>query len=156
MMYVWHRVDEWLVRLSWLPSLVLMCALILIVIQAADRKEPFHVLSVEPASARPGERVTIRAKVVRDTSRNCSATMARSVFDAAEVRFDYPLHKVPDAVIDQMEKATPGQLAISIMIPHGAASGVAQLVSALEYRCNRVHAIWPIEVVTVMPFTVLE
>ena len=156
MMRVWHRVDDWMLRLSWVPSLVLVIAMGLIAVQASDRREPFQILSVEPAAARPGDMVTIRAKVWRDRSRNCSAVMSRSVFDAQHVRWDYPLTRFSDAMIDRMESAAPGELRVSVVVPSSASAGTAQLVSVLEYRCNRVHAIWPIEVTTTMPFTVLE
>jgi hypothetical protein len=33
--------------------------------------------------------------------------------------------------------------------------GPAALVTSLEYRCNRVHSLWPIEVTTTFPFEVL-
>jgi hypothetical protein len=150
-----HRIDDALLRLAWLPSVVLLAAFVLVIVQASDRKEPFQILSVEPAEARPGETVTIRAQVWRDQSRNCSAAMSRSVFDATNVRWDYPLTKFSDAMIDRMESNAPGELKVSIMVPQSASSGTAHLVSVLEYRCNRVHAIWPIEVTTTMPFTVL-
>lgn len=151
----WHKLDEWMLRLAWLPSLVLLAAIILIMIQAADRRVPFQVLSVEPSSAKAGDMVTIRAKVWRDTSRHCSAVMARSIFDSEHVRYDFPIHRFSDEVIDAMEQATPGHLAVRVMVPHGASVGAAELVSVLEYRCNKVHALWPVEVTTRMPFTVL-
>ena len=156
MMMALHRLDRLLLRMSWLPSLVLLVAFLLVLAQAADRSAPFAILSVEPAAARPGEMVVIRARVWRDTSRNCSASMSRSVFDAHRTRYDYPMMKFSDAVIDSMERATPGELLVSVMVPPGAAAGPADLVSVLEYSCNQVHALWPVEVTTVMPFTVLE
>lgn len=155
MMHAWHRIDDWMLRLAWVPSVVLILAMGLIAVQASDRKEPFQILSVEPAAARPGDMVTIRAKVWRDQSRNCSAVMSRSVLDAQSVRWDYPMTRFSDAMIDRMESLAPGELRVSIVVPSSASAGVAQLVSVLEYRCNRVHAIWPIEVTTTMPFTVL-
>lgn len=151
-----HKVDDVLLRLAWLPSTVLLCAFVVVIVQAADRKPPFQILSVEPAEAKPGDMVTIRAKVWRDKSRNCSAVMSRSVFDATMVRFDYPVTRFSDAIIDRMEKDKPGELRVSIIVPPNASPGMADLVSVLEYRCNRVHAIWPIEVTTNMHFTVLE
>lgn len=151
-----HRIDDVLLRLAWLPSVVLLAAAVLVLVQAADRKEPFQILSVEPASARPGDMVTIRASVWRDGARNCSAVMSRSVFDAQHVRWDYPIARFSDSMIDSMEAAAPGELRVSVVVPPTASPGLAQLVSVLEYRCNRVHAVWPIEVTTTMPFTVLE
>lgn len=151
-----HRIDDVLLRLSWVPSIVLLIALVLVLIQAADRKPPFQILSVEPASAKAGEVVTIRARVWRDKTRNCSVVMSRSVFDAESVRWDYPVARFTDELIDRMELATPSELRVSVMVPPSAVVGEAHLVSVLEYRCNRVHSIWPIEVTTVMPFAVVH
>jgi hypothetical protein len=129
-----HRVDVALVRLAWLPRLVLLVAVVMVVIQAMDRHPPFEVLSVEPVSARAGEVVTITAKVRRDT--------------------DYPVVMFSDAMIDNMHRMAPGVLRVSIVVPSNAAPGAASLVSVLRYRCNRTHALWPIEVTTELPFTV--
>lgn len=149
-----HRVDDVLMRLSWVPTLVLMLALVLVLVQAADRRPPFQIISVEPASAKAGDTVTIRARVWRDPSRDCSAVMSRSVFDSQSVRWDYPVTRFSDAIIDDMESRRPSELRVSVVVPANAAAGEAHLVSVLEYRCNRVHALWPIEVTTTMPFTV--
>jgi hypothetical protein len=151
-----HRVDEILERLEWVPKLVLLAALVMIGIQAADRRAPFEVLRVEPASARPGEIVMIYADVRRDTGRVCSADLSRSVFDSRNVRFDYPQARFSAEVIAGMERAHPGRLQVAVMVPPGAAAGLADLVNVLSYRCNQVQALWPIEVTIRMPFTVLE
>ena len=151
-----RRVDEILERLDWLPRIILLAAAVMVGIQAADRREPFEVLRVEPASARPGEIVTIYADVRRDVSRACSADLSRSVFDSRLVRFDYPQTRFSAEMIEEMERAHPGRLQVAVMVPPGAAAGPADLVNVLSYRCNQVHALWPIEVTTRMPFTVLE
>ena len=130
MLRVWHRIDDWMLRLSWVPSLVLVIAMGLIAVQASDRREPFQILSVEPAAARPGDMVTIRAKVWRDQSRNCSAVMSRSVLDAQAVRWDYPLTRFSDAMIDRMESLAPGELRVSIVVPSSASAGRACCTAA--------------------------
>lgn len=150
-----HWLDDFMQRLAWIPRVVLLAALALVLIQASDREPPFHLLSVEPAAARPGELVTITAHVRRDTARDCSASMSRSVFDSAGRRTDYPVARFSDALIDGMERKTPGLLKVSIVVPTNAAVGPAEVVSVLDYRCNRVHHFFPVEVTTVMPFEVL-
>ena len=149
------RLDEVLLRWSWVPSAILLLAFAVGAGQAADRAPPSRVVRVEPAFARPGDVVVIKAKVWRDKSRNCSAVMSRSIFDASQTRFDYPVAKFSDHVIDKMESSTPGQLRVALVVSEHAAPGPADLVSVLDYRCNRVHAFWPIEVTTHMPFEVL-
>ena len=149
------KADAVMLRLAWLPSLVLVLAVGVVLAQAADRKPPFQVLSVEPAFARPGEVVVIKAKVWRDKARDCSATMSRSIFDSTLVRYDYPISHFSDDLIDKMEEQTPGLLRVALVVSEQATPGPADLVSVLSYRCNRVHAWWPIEVTTHMGFEVL-
>ena len=150
-----HRLDNVLQTLVWIPRLMLFVAAVLVIIQAMDREPPFQVLSVEPAFARAGDTVTITAKVKRDTTRNCSASMSRSIFDSDGKRSDYALQKFSDAMIDDMEQRNPGVLRVSVQVPQNANIGTARLVSVLDYRCNRVHALWPIEVTTTLPFEVI-
>jgi hypothetical protein len=152
---VFHRVDALLERLSWVPSLVLLIALVVILIQITDRRPPFEIRHVEPAFARAGEALTLHAEVWRDVDRKCSAEMSRYVFDANGARWDYPVSMFSSSIISRMEQATPGALKVAIIVPVGAAPGRAELVSVLSYRCNRAHALWPIEVTTHMPFIIL-
>jgi hypothetical protein len=150
-----HRVDGVLVRLAWVPRTMILIAVAIVLFEASDRKPPFQVLSVEPASARPGDTVVITSRVWRDSSRNCSAHRSRSMFDAAMVRYDYPKAIFSDAAIDRVERGTPGVLRVAVAIPLSAEPGPASVVSVTQYRCNRVHSLWPIDVTTVMPFTIL-
>ena len=147
--------DRLMRKLDWIPQWTLIIALGLVIWQAADRKPPFSVLAVEPAFAKPGELVTITAQVWRDQDRNCSVQMSRSVFDAMGARSDFPVTRFSDQLIDDMERKTPGILRVSFVVPPNAATGTAELVSVLDYRCNRVHSLWPIEVTTQMPFEVV-
>ena len=150
-----HRVDGVLIRLSWVPAVMLLVAAVLVLVEASDRAPPFQILSVEPAEARPGDAVTITARVWRDTSRDCSAYRSRSLFDSMMTRHDYPTAVFSDAAIDRVERETPGVLRVAFVLPHSAAPGPASLVSVTQYRCNRTHSLWPIYVTTVMPFTIL-
>jgi hypothetical protein len=149
------RLDAIMLRYSWIATWTLFAALIIVAAQALDRKPPFSVLHVFPAHARPGDQITIHAEVWRDSGRSCAVTMGRSVFDAARVRFDFPVASFSATAIGAMETRTPGLMAVSFVIPPGAAPGPAELVSALEYRCNQAHTLWPIEVTTHVPFTIL-
>ena len=88
-----------MVRYAWIPNWTILAALLIVAVQVFDREPPFSVLQVFPASARPGETVTIQAEVWRDTSRHCSATMGRSVFDSQRARFDFPVAQFSAALI---------------------------------------------------------
>lgn len=150
-----HRIDRVMVRLAWVPRIMILVAVVLVLFEASDRKPPFQLLSVEPAAARPGESVVITSRVWRDGSRDCSAHRSRSMFDAASVRYDYPVAMFSDAAIDRVERETPGLLRVAVVLPLSATPGPANVVSVTQYRCNRTHAVWPIDVTTVMPFTIL-
>lgn len=150
-----HRLDAIMLRYSWIATWTLFAALLIVAAQALDRKPPFAMIHVFPAQASPGEKITIHAQVWRDGSRSCAVTMGRSVFDSERVRFDFPVTAFSARTIGAMEERTPGRMAVSFVVPDGAAPGPAELVSALEYRCNQAHTIWPIEVTTHVPFTIL-
>ena len=48
----------------------------------------------------------------------------------------------------------PGVLRVIVKLPEVMEDGNGALVSVLNYRCNKVHAFWPIQVTTTLPFTV--
>lgn len=154
------NIAEWLDRLAvrfiWAAKALIVVSLLIAAYYAADRKPPFSVLSVEPASAMPGELVTIRAAVRRDANRRCSAEMSRYIFDGQNIRFDIGQSWFTSDVILEMEQRSPGALSVTIQVPANAKPGQARLDSVLLYRCNRVHNLYPIEVTTSMPFTVLS
>lgn len=120
-----------------------------------DRAPPITVVSVEPASAKPGEFVTITAHVQRDMRRECSAKMSRYIFDASGARFDMGDSGISADMITSLERKAPGLLKVSFQIPLAASEGRAELMSVLDYQCNRTHILWPIVVTTRLPFTVL-
>jgi hypothetical protein len=142
--------------LDWAARVILIVAATLIAVQAADRAPPFEVVDyVVPAGA-PGETVTFRAKVRRDIDRGCSVTMSRSFFDSSQARWDIDHVQFSPAFIEGMERTTPGHMAPTLTIPDAAAPGVGELVSNLDYVCNRVQSWgWPIHVVTRMRVQVL-
>ncbi len=134
---------------------IILAALCLVIYYASDRSPPFAVLSVEPSAASPGEFVTIKAKVRRDTDRACNAEFSRYLFDASGARFDMG-HAITSAeMISSIERMNPGGLTIKFQVPPSAAPGAALLQTVLDYKCNRTHNVWPITVTADMPFTVL-
>lgn len=134
---------------------ILGIAALVVLYFAADRDPPFSVLRVEPAEAPAGEFVVVRASVIRQASRGCSAEFSRYLFDSAGTRFDLG-HAIASAdMISTMERQSPGKLAVSFRIPPPAAPGPARLRTVLEYTCNRTHRVMPIVVTSEMPLTVL-
>lgn len=147
--------DSLLARLLWVPrAVIFLCALILLW-YTADREVPYHVVSVEPAFGRAGERIVIHAAVQRDMTRRCDLTLSRQIIDAHGVGHSSDSDYLSADVRAEMERRTPGEAHIAFTIPSNAAPGPAVLYTSREYRCNKVHHVWPITLVTAMPFTVL-
>ena len=129
-----------------------------------DREPPFTLISVSPSSARPGDLVTIKAKVKRDIERQCDAEFSRYLFALTpgpdlgapiETRFVLGSSMAPHSMIAMMEKTWPGGLVISERVPETVLAGPAKITADINYVCNKGHRLWPITVHMEMPFTVL-
>lgn len=143
------------VATEWVARLILLLAGMLVLYYAADRKPPFELVSSAPASAAPGEYVTLRAVVRRDPERGCNAQYWRYVFDSRGARFDLGHSQASAEAIAAMERRSPGDMTLAFVVPPAAAPGPATLQTVLIYECNRVHHWWPIPVTIDMPFLVL-
>lgn len=150
-----NRVSLWMARWIIAPSLALASFAGVAVLWALDREPPFTVLDVIPATAQAGTTVNLQIAVLRDVRRTCDATFTRSVYDGAGYRFDLEgLQQANAAAIRRVEKDTPGVLRLAVPVPSAARSGVGALVTSLEYTCNPLHRLWPIRMVTVIPFQI--
>jgi hypothetical protein len=150
-----EAIDRWLQRWMWLANLTILLSFVIIATYAADRVAPYKIIESEPLEVVKGQTATFKAKVWRDPSRACSADFSRFIFDSFGARHDLGNSMATAAMINAMEKKTPGRLVLAIEIPPGVAPGPATMITTLHYRCNKVHALWPIEVTTELPFTVL-
>jgi len=150
---------QWLDRMAerflWVAQVTIIGSIAIVGYYMLDREPPFAVLSVQPAQARPGEYITITAEVRRDAHRNCSAEFSRYVFDATRTRFDLGSQVASAEMVRAMEERSPRELRISFLVPPTAAFGSAWVETVLQYHCNKVHRVWPIEVTTRMPFQVV-
>jgi hypothetical protein len=128
-----------------------------------DRTPPVALLSVEPASARAGEVITIRANIKRDLSRDCDAEFSRYIFGLTTGSFPQPVQTrfvlgtqtASSDMIRMMDKAWPGGLIVSERVPFELIPGPARLIADITYRCNKGHSLVPITVNMALPFTVL-
>lgn len=152
---VMRMVNSLVVHTVKVAQVIILAALCLVGYYAMDREPPFAVLSVTPAEAKPGEYVTIEAKVRRDTWRKCDAEFSRYLHDAAGARFDLGSSIASSEMIGKMDAESPGVLRVSVLLPTMMAPGPARLETALNYYCNKVHRAWPIVVTTDLPFLVL-
>jgi hypothetical protein len=154
-MGVARSINHVVVATEGIARAIIFVAFCLVLYYAADREPPFAVLTVEPAYAQPGQSITIKAAVRRDVERGCNAEFSRYVFDSGGAGFDLG-HAISSAeMISRMERDFPGALMVKFQVPADAQPGPALLQTVLDYRCNRTHNLWPIQVTTAMPFTVL-
>lgn len=144
-------------------QVILATAAVILVWGVMDRTPPLTLVSVEPAAARAGEIVTIRARVNRDLSRDCSAEFSKYIFGKTigtfplpvESRFVLGAQSASPEMIRAMERTWPGGLVVSERIPVELMPGPARLIADITYRCNKAHALFPVVVNMTLPFMVL-
>lgn len=151
-------VDLIAVRLLVLAQVTVLCGIAVVTYYAMDRLPPLRLLSYEPGlEAKAGSYLKVSAKVWRDISRNCDLQLERFIFaDSGRARYEVASYTVPDSVIYSTEVSTPGELHYVMYVPEFAEPGPALIHTVLEYRCNKVHNVWPIVVVTEIPFTITK
>ena len=150
-----HAIDRVAKHFLWVAQMMIVVGIIITISYAFDRDPPFRVIRVQPAAARAGEFVTIDAEVMRQPERMCSAEFSRYIYDSTLARWDIGSSVVSAEMIEKLESSHPGRLRVSVKLPDNIAPGQAHLDTVLVYRCNAVHRIWPIDVTTALPFTVL-
>lgn len=142
--------------LLWIPSLVICLAVVQIVVWAADREPPFKVLNgevVPPTNV--GGVLKIRGDIRRDVTRGCSLTVSHWIEDRVGFRSYLPIVEMSADSLIRLEELAPGKTRFSNMVPHSVAPGAAIYHAENRYVCNPIHLIWPIVVVTRLPFEVL-
>lgn len=146
---------RWMADNVWLGWLLCLPLLVFPVVWAFDRSPPFEVLSREPSSAKPGGHLMLVAEVRRDVKRGCSAFFTRHLYTPAGYRYDLEgLQFASASQIEDIEDRQPGRLALIIELPASITAGTAHLVTNLQYRCNPLHMLWPINITTDISFTV--
>ena len=148
------RLNEALGRYLWVPWLVIIIWVLSVAHMASDRKPPIEVMPIEPTEVAAGDTAIFAIPVRWDLTRRCESRFSRYLFDAAGTRFDLGSGYLTPIRIREIERATPGRLLVAIHIPAMMAPGPAILASEQAYACNKVHAIWPIQVSTQVHFTV--
>ena len=123
---------------------------------ALDRTPPFILSSYTVFNARAGDTAFINAVVSRNVGRNCNVTFTRYLIDAQRIRHDIGgTQYMTSAALHQMERDTPDSLRLAIKLPADTPVGTANLITALEYRCNPVHGWFPMDVLLEMKIEVL-
>lgn len=156
-------VNEAAIQTVAVAQVILATAAAILVMGMLDRTPPATLVSVEPAGARAGEVVTIRARVNRDLSRDCDAEFSRYIFgmtagqfpQPVEARFVLGTQTASADMIRMMDKTWPGGLVVSERVPLELVPGPARLIADITYRCNKGHILAPVLVSMTLPFTVL-
>lgn len=150
------RLTHWMQRYILFSWAIIAAAALVASYWALDRTPPFILSSYTVFNARAGETAFINAVVDRNVGRNCNVTFSRYLVDAQRIRHDIGgTQYMTSAALHQMERDTPDSLRLAVKIPSDTPVGTANLVTALEYRCNPTHAIWPMDVLLEMDLEVL-
>lgn len=150
------KLTSWLERYIIVSWMILAATLVVSAYWAFDRTPPFVLGEYSVFNARAGETAMINAVVSRNTGRNCTVTFSRYLMDSQRIRHDLGgTQYMTAAALQQMERDMPDSLRLAVKIPSDMPGGRANLITALEYRCNPVHAAYPIDVLLEMPLQVL-
>lgn len=110
----------------------------------ADRTPPTTVYDVQVLTPQVPPGGTLKVKYTVYRARSCATQVERILFDHQRVRH---------ALEDLEFKAAPGPLGTdsyisAVPIPNTFTRGEARYRVLTTYRCNPVHSIWPITVLT--------
>ena len=115
---------------------------------ALDRAPPFRQLAPATYTAvRPGgTTVIVLPSVERDLDRDCNVHWSQHLYDGAGTRHNLAGgYQTANGLIEQAQRMG-ATLRMAVPISAAAAPGQALWVSQLEYRCNPMHVLAPIEV----------
>jgi len=136
--------------------LCFLAVLVQLVVWGADRRVPFALVEYAAPATRAGEAVVIHSRVDRALNRSCSVQYSRMFFDSGGARYDLTqgAQIMNAAALSDLNRRTPDTLVISVTIPKYASPGVGSVVTVLNYVCNPVHQIYPVEVLLSMDVVV--
>lgn len=144
-------------RLVFIGLAFLVIPLAVFCMWSVDRKPPFELVSYNDITVVPGSSLVAHEVVRRDVERNCSVSFARYTMDSRKVKGNESPTTFMNARAITNLSLTMGldHLDITYPISDDMPVGQASLITVLDYRCNPLHMIWPIQVVTVVPFNVI-
>lgn len=148
--------DRFASRLTWIGFGFLVIPLLVFCMWSVDRKAPFELVSYNNITVMPGGTLVAHEVVRRDVSRNCSASFARYTMNSQKEKGNESPTTFMNAKSIENMSLTMGvdKLDLTYHIGDDMPVGQASLITVLDYRCNPLHYIWPIQVVTVVPFNV--
>lgn len=150
------RLTTWLERYIIVSWMILAGAATIATYWAMDRTPPFVMSSYTVFNAQAGQTAFVNAVVERSVGRDCTVNFTRYLMDSQRIRHDIGgTQYMTAAALQQMERDMPDALRLAVKLPADIPLGPAKLITALEYRCNPVHAVWPMDVLLEMTLEVL-
>jgi hypothetical protein len=123
---------------------------------ALDRKPPLRQLAPATYTAvRPGgTTVIVLPSVERDLDRDCSVRWSQHLYDGQGTRHNLASGYQTSAGLIEQAQRMGNTLRMAVPISPAAAPGSALWISQLEYRCNPIHTLAPIEVQLSIPLEI--
>lgn len=143
--------------ISGLIVLIALAGLIQAAVWALDNQPPTRMLGAEVPPVFAGDTVIVTEKVERDKDRPCGARHTRILFDSIGTPFDIQggAQTTNAAAREKRAALSPGKLTFTVKVPPEAASGPATIVTTMQYTCNPLHQLFPIEAVTIVNLEIL-
>lgn len=147
----------WIWRREWLGWLITLPMLWVLYGWATDRTPPLMVANAVATPARAGEETLVTGSAIRDLGRGCSAQRSRAFLDSRGVRHDYGTAAIVSNAALREEARIMGDSEVrsSVVLPEAAAPGVGMMILSIDYRCNPLHYIVPINYTLMVPVEVL-
>lgn len=144
-------------KLIYFGLLLLVWPLVTIAFWGLDRKPPLSLVEYTYTHVRQGAQLELHAKVKRDIDKGCSVTYARYILDSTgnrsnESQISYMNSK---GMMEMAAKMGRDNLNILYPLTTELHPGPATYIVMLDWQCNPLHAIWPIQQVIEIPFNVL-
>jgi hypothetical protein len=139
------RATEFLYRLRWLCTAMILLCLGQIAAWALDRAPPakLHGYAVE-RPVHPGGPLRITLSIERDLTRRCNVTVTRYIVDGRGFRIYLPTIGLDAHALDELQESAKDENRILLQLPEEAAPGKAVFGNSLSYVCNPVHQIFPV------------
>lgn len=144
-------------RWRWLAWLTVLMLIVQVVVWSFDRELPYKVIAYPITRAKPGEHLQIEITVQRDyQDRACDLFMTRWMQNEKGFRFYlYPLY-FSTADLRRLDRESPGKVKLSLWVPKAFDPGPAYYEATMLFRCNPIHAFWPLEMQQSIRYEVVE
>lgn len=114
-----------------------------------DRTPPFEMYTYTINKPVQGGSMEVHGIVRRDLDRKCSVKYTRMMYDSSGRRFwETPELSMSYSALSDMDAKMRSRLELIVSIPDDAPVGSVTMITDLQYKCNPIHALWPIQVTT--------